>query len=291
MNAPAIRYFGSKFRLAPWVISLFPAHRCYVEPFGGAAGVLLQKPRAYAEVLNDLDDEVVGFFRILRNPQKRLELERQLRLTPYARAEFEAAYLPTTDEIERARRLVIRAQMGFGSAGATKGTTGFRSDTHRPYGTSQHNWVAYPDRLDAIGERLRGVMIENRPALDVIQQHDTPDTLFFVDPPYVHSTRQMRSGTGDYRHEMTDDDHRELLAALLELDGFVVVTGYENPIYADALKHWHREQITARASAYRGTALRQEIAWMNPACADALHSRRMPLFANQSIPSVEAIAA
>src|SRR5260370_477219 len=117
IERPVLRYHGGKFRIAPWVIEHFPPHRTYVEPFGGAAGVLLQKPRAYSEVYNDLDGDVVNFFRVLRDPA---QLDRLLQVcvaTPYARVEFEDAWEPVDEPIERARRLTIRAQMGFGSAG------------------------------------------------------------------------------------------------------------------------------------------------------------------------------
>lgn len=215
VDAPALRYHGAKFRLAPWVMQFFPEHRAYVEPFGGAAGVLLQKQRAYAEVYNDLDDDIANFFRVLRDPGQSAHLIELLQLTPYARAEFDLSYRDCDDPVERARRTAIRASMGFGSAGATKGVTGFRIDTARPYGTAQHLWTRYPGQLAAVIERLQGVLIENRPAIEVMRQHDATDTLHFVDPPYVFETRSLRNvAQGCYRHEMTNDQHIELLATL-----------------------------------------------------------------------------
>lgn len=220
ITTPVLRYRGGKFRLAPWVMSFFPQHTCYVEPFGGAAGVLLQKKRSYAEVYNDLDSAVVNFFRVIRDEKTRQALIAALVSTPYARSEFELAWEPTDDPVEEARRLCIRAQMGFGSAGATKGATGFRIDTKREYGTAQHLWALYPDAVAKAGHRLTGVLIENQPAIKVMQKHDAPTTLHFVDPPYMHSTRVLQAGKGGYyRHEMTDDDHADLLDALLELEG------------------------------------------------------------------------
>ncbi|CAB5540684.1 DNA adenine methylase [Citrobacter werkmanii] len=118
---PAIRYHGGKFRLASWIISHFPDHRCYVEPFGGAASVLLKKKQSEAEVYNDLDGDVVNLFRVLRDPVSSQALIDACALTPYSRVEFRCAYEPTDDPIEKARRLIVRATMGFGSAGATKG--------------------------------------------------------------------------------------------------------------------------------------------------------------------------
>lgn len=271
VSTPVLRYHGAKFRLAPWVMSFFPAHTCYVEPFGGAAGVLLQKERAYAEVYNDLDRAVVNFFQVLRDPITRSELIEALVLTPYARGEFDLSWQPTENTIEEARRLCIRAQMGFGSAGATKGATGFRIDTKREYGTAQHLWAQYPGSIAAAGQRLSGVLIENRPAIEVMRQHDAPTTLHFVDPPYMLGTRVLQSsGRGYYRHEMTDDDHAELLETLLELQGFVVLSGYSSELYNSRLKEWNRYETRARISAGRGTALRTEVVWINPSCSAAL---------------------
>lgn len=269
VTAPALRYHGAKFRLAPWIMSFFPSHRCYVEPFGGAAGVLLQKPRAYAEVYNDLDDEITNFFRVLREqPDALIE---QIQLTPYARAEFDLAYESTTCPIERARRTAVRAQMGFGSAGATKGTTGFRIDTKRPYATAQHLWERYPEQIAAVAARMQGVLIENRPAIEVMQAHDEPETLHFVDPPYVFETRSERNvAQGCYRHEMTDAQHAELLNTLEQLQGMVVLCGYPSKLYSTTMPHWRQHSTTARMSAGRGTGLRTECVWINPACQRGL---------------------
>lgn len=277
VKSPALRYHGAKFRLAPWILKHFPPHRCYVEPFGGAAGVLLQKERCYAEVYNDLDGEIVNFFRVLRDPARAEQLLSQLELTPYARAEFDLSYEPTADSIEAARRTAIRACMGFGSAGATKGQTGFRCDTTRAYSTAQHLWARYPAGLRAVIERLQGVLIENRPALDVIRQHDAPDTLHFVDPPYLHETRVLQgAGTkGYYRHEMTDADHTELLSALRVAKGMVVLCGYPSALYDDALPEWTTASKAARISAGRGTGLRTEQIWMNPAAASTQPSPQL----------------
>lgn len=278
ITRPALRYHGGKFRLAAWVMKFFPPHRIYTESFGGAAGVLLQKPRSHGEVYNDLDGDVVSFFRCLQSPELRDRLVQACTFTPYARAEFELAWLPTDDLVERARRVCIRAQMGFGSAGATKGSTGLRTDTMRKYSTAQMDWAAYPPVLLDVAARFQAVLIENRPAIDVMQQHDSDETLHFVDPPYVHSTRQMRNSSGCYRHEMTDDDHTELLEVLGNLRGMVVLSGYASDMYADVLQGWQIHSTSARMSAGRGTGVRTEVVWLNPACADALTAATGGLF-------------
>lgn len=271
ITSPAIRYHGGKFRLAPWILQHFPAHRIYCEPFGGAAGVLIQKPRAYSEVYNDLDGELVNFFRVVQDSVLRNRLIEACVLTPYARAEFDLAWQPSDDPIERARRLVVRAQMGFGSAGATKGTTGFRIDTKREYETAQHVWAQFPSTLATLGLRMTGVMIENRPAIEVIQAHDTPDTLLYLDPPYVHETRCRVSSGSDrgYRHEMTDDEHLALIDVLQSVSGMVILSGYPHPMYDEELEGWIRYDKKARISGGRGTSIRTECIWINPACQQA----------------------
>lgn len=275
---PAMRYHGGKFRLAPWILKFFPRHVCYVEPFGGAASVLIQKERSYAEVYNDLDGDICNFFRVLRDSDSRAALIEALHLTPYHRDEFELAYEPTDDAIERARRTAIRAGMGFGSAGATKNRSGFRTDTRRSYGTAQHVWAAYPVGLAAIGERLAGVLMENRPAIEVMKYHDEVTTLHFVDPPYLPSTR-VRSGGKLYFHEMTLEQHVELLDAVDALQGMVVLCGYPSEVYDSRLAGWARYSTTARAGAHRGTKVATEVVWLNPACSAALHRDRGGLFA------------
>ena len=278
ISAPVIRYHGGKFRLASWVLDHFPPHKCYVEPFGGAAGVLIQKPRTYAEVYNDLDGDIVNLFRVLQGEHSSSRLIELLTLTPYARAEFELAWLPAEDPVERARRLVIRAQMGFGSAGASKDITGFRIDTARAYGTAQHLWQRYPKHLAIVCQRLAGVLIENRPATEVMLAHDAPDTLHYIDPPYIHDTRVRGAQKGRYyRHELSDREHAELLATLKTLRGMVVVSGYPSDLYKTELDTWTMNTTSSRISAGRGGSTRQECLWINPACMDALHQRGLAL--------------
>lgn len=277
ITRPIMRYHGGKYRLAPWIISHFPTHKVYVEPFGGAGSVLLRKPRSHGEVYNDLDDEIVNVMRVLRNPELCAQLEHVLVLTPYSRAEFDLAFetVEDGDPVERARRALVRAEMGFGSAGATKGTTGFRIDTQRNYGTAMQVWARVPEGLARFCERLQGVLIENRPALSVLADHDTPHTLFYVDPPYVHDTRQM--GSRCYRHEMDDAEHETLLRAILGLQGMVVLSGYPCDLYEDLLGDWRRVETSSRMAAGRGTGLRTEVLWLSPSVADWLDGGMLDL--------------
>lgn len=275
-TTPVMRYHGGKFRLADWIIQFFPAHQCYVESFGGGGSVLMQKPRSYAEVYNDLDGEVVNVFRVLRNDKQRDRLIEQCILTPFSRDEFELAYQPTDDPVEQARRTLYRAQAGFGSAGASGKNTGFRNDSKRAYSLAAHIWAKFPDHIPSFGQRLEGVIIENRPAIDVIRANDGPDTLHYVDPPYTHNTRVMRS-TAAYRHEMTDDDHRELLQVLRQVRGFVILSGYRNVLYDELLTDWTRHETKARISAGRGTGIRTECVWLNPHAEQHQHQKGLAI--------------
>lgn len=270
---PVLRYHGGKWRLARWIMGFFPPHRIYVEPFGGAASVLIQKPRTYAEVYNDLDGEVVNVFRVLRDPETAQQLEQLLRLTPFARDEFEAAYVRIEDPVEQARRTIIKAFMGFGSAAIhaekprgmrTRASTwhaptGFRANSSQSGTTPAHDWAHYPDQLPLFVERLRGVVIENRSAIDVIRQHDREDALIFVDPPYLLGTRD--SGT-DYTHEMTDQDHRELAGVLHGVRGMVVLSGYPDALYDELYGDWNHVSRSALAD---GARKRTECLWVNRA--------------------------
>lgn len=292
---PLLRYHGGKWRLAPWLISLFPSHRVYVEPFGGAASVLLRKPRCYAEVYNDLDGEVVNLFRVVRDRGE--ELRQLLQLTPFAREEYEAAWLPSEDAVEQARRTVIRAFMGFGSAAVTmnrrsgtkggKPGTGFRANSNRSGTTPAHDWrhfagtgfrnytgesdgrrnrytlpsgdwETYYDCLTPIVARLRGVVIEHKDAREVIVAHDGDKTLHYIDPPYLPETRDPGV---DYRHEMSEGDHRDLANLLKSLRGKVLISGYASKLYdAELYGEWVREE---RPSLADGAGKRTEVVWMN----------------------------
>lgn len=219
-SRPALRWFGGKWLQASKIIAHFPPHRVYVEPFGGAASVLLQKPPSYAEVYNDLDDEVVNLFRVLRDPETADELARLVALTPFARTEFYAAYEPAEEPVERARRLILRSFMGFGADGATGAyRTGFRANSNRSGTPPAKDWSNYAPAILEIARRFAGVVIEHRPAIEVMRKHDGPETMHYVDPPYIHATRQRTRPGSAYRHEMSDGDHAELLEALLSLRG------------------------------------------------------------------------
>lgn len=256
---PLVRYHGGKWRMAPWIISHFPPHRCYVEPFGGGGSVLLRKPRTYAEIYNDLDGEIVNLFTVARDHGE--QLARLCEITPFARAEFELAYVPVDDVIEQARRTLVRSFMGFGSAGISGQSTGFRANSNRSGTTPAHDWMNYPAALRITLQRLRGVVVENRDALLCMQQHDAPETLHYVDPPYVHETRAIRTRSPAYRHEMSDEQHARLIAGLRQLTGMVIVSGYRCGMYDSLFAGWKRIDIQSHAD---GARARVESLWLSP---------------------------
>lgn len=268
LTRPVLRYHGGKWMLAPRILALLPPHKLYVEPYGGAASVLLRKPRAYAELYNDVSDDVVNVFRVLRNERQARQLMRALHLTPFSRRELERSYRIVRDPVERARRAILRSFMGFGSAAFNaQHKTGFRASSNRSGAPPAADWRNYPPHLEAFVERLRGVVIESRPALRVIAAHDRADTLFYVDPPYPRETRGFRRRNAAYRHELTTDDHRELALLLRSVKGMVVLSGYACALYdVELYPDWQRDTLDTYAD---GGRPRTEVIWRNAAAVRA----------------------
>ena len=231
--------------------------------------MLLRKTPVDAEIYNDLDGDIVNLFRVLRDEEQSEDLRSLLRLTPFARDEFELAYEPSDCSVEAARRLLVRAAMGHSSAAHNPShRTSFRQKAWRRGKALPLDWSRIPDALEPITERLRGVVIENRDALKVLMAWDDEHTLHYVDPPYVHSTRHGDASNRAYRHEMDDDAHHELLSLLLGLKGMVILSGYANPIYDETLKTWARIETVATKSSSRGASQAAEVLWLNPAAAE-----------------------
>lgn len=271
---PLVRWHGGKWMIAPWILPFLPPHETYTEAFGGGASILLRKPRATkAEIYNDLDETIVAVFKVLQDPAKAERLVRLLELTPYSRKEFEWAYEPTDDDVEAVRRTLIRSWMGYGSDG-TAGVyrTGFRSIVNQAGKTPAGEWVNYVATIDRTIDRLRGVNIECRDAFSVLEQYDGPETLHYVDPPYLPETRSVgnrRRGAGFhvYQHELSVEDHVRLLGVLQDVAGMVVLSGYPSDLYDKTLVGWERHQRRAYAD---GGGPRTEVLWLSPRCASRL---------------------
>jgi len=273
IERPALRYYGGKWRIASWIIEQFPAHTCYVEPFGGGASVLLQKQPSKFEVLNDLDNKVINFFDVLRSTPE--QLIRAILLTPYSREELRRARTsPSTDDpVENARRFYVLCWQSYGS-GTGKTSTGWRyqigaGDNSRAsaigsFNDTEHLWL--------VADRLKQVQIEHDDAYKVIQRFDSSETLFYLDYPYVHSTRYHSSSDKGYAFEMTDDDHRRFAHLVNNIRGMAMVSGYPSRLYDELYAGW--KCISRQSQDINGKG-KTECLWMSPRTAE---NARLPLF-------------
>jgi len=267
MKAP-FAYYGGKSRLASWIVSLMPEHRVYIEPFAGSLSVLFAKPQVMHEVVNDVDDAVVTFFRVLRD--RRSELEEACRLTPIARTEYELADLDADglDDLEIARRFFTRVNQSFAQTAGRQ--TGWSVTTARTQSkaASVHSRI---DRFAACAERLSAVQIENCDAADLVERLATADAVVYADPPYPDAVRVSRGERGtstDYRADMgTDDDHRRLAKVLNETPSTVLLSGYPCDLYDELYAGWDYADRVVHAhssnSVRSARTLRTERVWSN----------------------------
>ena len=249
-----LKYPGAKNRIADWICEYIPGHEVYLEPFFGSGAVFFAKTPARIETLNDLDGNVVNYFRVIR--EKADELVELLEMTPYARDEYYVACKdnPADCDLEKARKFAVRCWQGFGASNLYR--NGFRSSQRSisPHVTKE--WRNLPERLIEASERLKNAQIENLPATEIIRRYDTKDVFIYADPPYLHSTRKNYL----YKHEMEDQDHIELLKVLAEHPGKVLLSGYDNELYNDMLPGWRKAQKKTQAEA---GIPRVETLWMN----------------------------
>lgn len=265
MSAPPFAYYGGKTRLARRIVDLLPAHQHYVEPFAGSLAVLLAKPRSRMETVNDLDGDLMTFWRVLRDQPERLAAAAAL--TPHGRAEHRAAYdLDVPDDIERARRVWVLLSQG---RGGTLRNTGWRF-YRDPSGSTMSMpgyLAAYVERMLVAAERLAGVSLECRPACEVIRDYGQQENaLLYVDPPYLASVRKSTN----YRREMASaSEHRDLADALNGCAATVVLSGYDSPLYGDLFADWERVELAAwtgngiRPGSKRAEGNRVEVLWSN----------------------------
>ena len=258
---PPVKWHGGKFYLCKRIVQSFSPHHTYVEPFGGAASVLLNKPRSPVEVYNDLDERITRLFRVLRDQGE--EFHRRLTLTPYSEVEFQGTEEPACDEIEQARRDFVQWRLSLGGRGDS-----FSFTLHRVRRGMADVVSGYLSMIDAelprIIERLRTVQIVRRPALDVIRTWDGPETLIYCDPPYLHSTRHEGS-RAIYGCEMSEEEHRELAVVLKKCESRIVLSGYPSDLYGELYRGWRTAEFDMpnHAAGGRSKARKRETIWLN----------------------------
>lgn len=251
-----LKYPGSKWRVSKWIESHIPEHHSYVEPYCGSCAVLFNKAPSAIETVNDLDDNVTNLFEIIRDYPD--TLAQKIHATPYSRREYDLAFEEKpVDKFDKARRFLVQCWQGHGFR--TNGyKVGWKNDVQgRENMYAVYNWYRLPEWIIGITDRLRQVQIENRPALEIIKRFWYPNVFMYLDPPYLLDARTAKQ----YKHEMTEQDHVELLDTMLQFPGKVIISGYDHDLYNNMLEGWNKESTIGYAE-HHG-AKRREVIWMN----------------------------
>jgi DNA adenine methylase len=266
----AFGWYGGKFSHLDWLLPFLPSCHHYCEPFAGSGAVLLNRAPSPVETYNDIDGEVVTFFRVLRDQHE--DLVRAISLTPFSREEYHLAiYGPTEDisDVERARRFYIKARQtrtGLAQTASLGRWANCKETSRGGMSGVVSRWLGGVAALDAIAQRLIRVQIENRPAIDIIRVYDSPSTLFYCDPPYLHATRGDAKA---YGFEMDESQHQEFANAVNACKGKVAVSGYEHPLMDELFptRQWFKT-LGADKTIHSTKGTRQEVLWTNydPKC-------------------------
>lgn len=273
-----VQYPGHKFMLAETIEPLLGKHKIFCEPYAGFAAVLFHKSRSQVEVINEMNPMITDVFRTIRIERKAREVRRLLDFTPYSREEYFRIRdltwkeLQNFDDVERARIVIAKSWMGWNGFSLLRRNIGFSESKVKCIVPS---YLRACRMVVEIGRRLRGVIVEQGKALDCIRRYDAPETVFYVDPPYPHGTRDENSLL--YHDEMTDDDHEELIALLKKIEGGVIVSTVENDVYSVGLGAWHREQVSISHRSNAGGKSVTELLYMN-----SKMTMQMSLFENGS---------
>lgn len=261
MYRSVLKYPGSKWNIAEQIVSILPKHHSYVEPFFGSGAVLFRKQPSDIETINDLDRDVVNLFRCIQEDSERLA--RMVMTTPFSREKYEDTYKLDICEImmpdepyHKALCFLIQCWQGHGFR--TNGyKVGWKNDVQgREKAYALWNWYRLPEWIIDIAERLRTVQIENRPAIELIKRFNYKNVLMYLDPPYVLDTRAGKQ----YKHEMPNTDHEELLRTILQSDAQIIISGYESDMYNDYLKDWNKKTFLSNAEY---GLKREEVVWFN----------------------------
>lgn len=254
-DRPVLRYVGSKWKIGKWIASQFPPHTVYVEPFAGSCAMFLRKPPSPVEILNDLDGDVVNFFDQLRNNTE--ALLRAIRYTPYSRAEWLRSFDVSRSGLERARRFYVRCWQSFG--GNDYRITGWRSSTDPAHRMA--SGFARMDGLEFAAAAMLRVQWQCAPATEIIEKYDSPETLFYMDPPYLMKTRSQGRSRRRYVHEMNDHDHKALAEALTNIRGMAVLSGYDSAEYRSLFVGW---DMVSKSATTNNNGSSTECLWLHP---------------------------
>jgi len=269
---PAITLLGGKSKLAARIISHFPPHHTYVELFAGTAAVLLAKPPAKVELINDIDGDLVNLYRVLRDPLLSKRLKDACDSTLCSRAEFDLAKAPADDPLERARRFMVRQRMSYGGMGEQWSWS--VSDSRLGMANSVRRWQAGAERFDSIHKRLRRVQIEQSDWRILLSRYDSPRTLFYLDPPYIPATRIG----GSYSYELSQDDHEDIVARLLGIEGMAVISGYVHEAYEPLeAAGWVKHSFNLPAFTSDKRTRRSECLWISPSIEAAKAAAPNPM--------------
>ncbi|MBN1796701.1 MAG: DNA adenine methylase [Sedimentisphaerales bacterium] len=259
----AFGWYGGKYSHIDWLLPLLPKTEHFVDVFGGSAAVLLNKEPSPVETYNDIDGEIVNFFRVLRD--KPDQLIKRIALTPFSKEEFEIAISENKNEIsdiERARRFFVRARQvrtGLAQTASSGRWAHCRLTSRAGMAGAVSRWLGSVESLPEIAQRLLRVQIENDTAIKIIQRYDSKDTLFYCDPPYVHNSR---SDIRAYKYEMTDDKHKELSNLLHNIEGKGALSGYHCDLMDELYGDWHRIEATSK-KCHSVKKIRTEVLWVN----------------------------
>lgn len=259
---PILRWPGAKWRMAEFICSMFPKHDVYCEPFFGSGAVFFTKPPSGTETINDIDENIVNLFRVVRESAD--ELARVIEMTPYARDEYKNSYDRAADsEVERARRFLVRTWQAFGGKTSTM-HSGWAHDRTNTVFRPKYWAVKLPERILQTVERLRMIQIENMDALKLIPLYSRSGTLLYIDPPYLANTRIQKH----YKCEFDQpEQHEKLLKLCLEHRGYCIISSYANDLYDEMLTGWEKRSMKV---ATNSGGSRIETVYMNPACAQGL---------------------
>lgn len=249
-----LRYPGSKWNMANTIISLMPQHKSYLEPYLGSGAVLFSKQPSKIETVNDMDNDIVNLFNIIRTrPQ---DLERVVAFTPYSRTEYDNAFkIQPNDPIEKARLFLLKSLQSHGFRSTEK--SGWKNDVQgRDKAYAVQHWNEIPELIREVAERLKLVQIENMDAVELIKRFNFENVFIYLDPPYVLDTRTRKQ----YKYEMDDEDHIRLLETILQSKAQIMISGYDSDMYNDYLKGWNK--LSFDATAEKGLK-RTEVLWMN----------------------------